>query len=152
MGLMRIISGLAIGVFGWVAISAPLHATTNINYQVKQESCPIIPERRFSESPSYLCHLRTTNSGSVISWLIAKNRHITLFASLATAGPNQLFPHSDGTMDSTIHHLGHFGYVKENWIDISSAEVRKVETEAGLTLTLHKINLEKEKGCISGRA
>jgi len=148
MGLTRIISALAMGICGWTIISTPLYAASTINYRIEQDSCPIIADRRFSASPSYLCHLRTTNSGSVISWLVAKNRHITLFASLATAGPNQLFPHSDGTKDSTVYHLGHFGYVKENWIDISSPEVRKVETESGLRLTLHKIDLEKEKGCI----
>jgi len=69
MGLTRIISALAMGISGWMIISTPLYAASTINYRIEQDSCPIIADRRFSASPSYLCQLRTTNSGSVISWL-----------------------------------------------------------------------------------
>jgi len=46
MVLMRNISLLAMGLFSWAMLSAPLYAQTAINYQVKQDRCPIIAERR----------------------------------------------------------------------------------------------------------
>ena len=110
LSVFRIFVRIFAGLLGTVMLIPTLYANTSASYQVTQDKCPIIIDKKLAVSRSFSCHLRTTNTGSVISWVIAKNRHVTLFASLANAGPKLLFPHSDGTKDSTIFHLGHFGY------------------------------------------
>lgn len=137
---------LAIGIFLIGNTEKPLASSTPD--EISLSACPIeISSSKIANRDQH-CHQRLVDSGTILIWATAKNRRYLAFISLNRAGPQLIFPHSDGTASSAAYHLSHFGYIKENWTAIEPAALRSIQTEDALDVRLYKIDLADEKGCI----
>ena len=137
---------LAIQIVGQIAgLSA---ATASEQDRIEPAACPIHIASHHVAVRDISCHQRITQSGSILSWAIVKNRHYRMFLSLSEAGPRLIFPYSDGTEKSATYHLSHFGYIRENFETIEPAELRVIQTADSLEVRLHRIDLASEKNCL----
>ena len=123
-------------------------ATASEQNRIEQAACPIHIASHYVAMRDISCHQRITQSGSILSWAIVKNRHYRIFLSFSEAGPRLIFPYSDGTEKSATYHLSHFGYIRENFEKIEPAELRVIETADSLEVRLHRIDLASEKNCL----